>query len=64
VFRVVDVDASHVGRELADPLQFLLRHRPESRINFYVFADYNDVHVLPIVIPEVSPPEGRSERSE
>ena len=36
---VVDVDAAHVVRELGDPLELLVRERPQRGVDFRVLAD-------------------------
>ena len=53
---VVDVDAADVVRELGDPLELLEGYGPERRIDLYVLAGDDDVHVLPIeLVPDSRP---------
>ncbi len=62
VHAVVDVDPAHVVRVLADAVQLLQGDRPERRVDLYVLAENDDVHVLPIElfpIEEGGPQAGR-----
>ena len=54
---VVDVDAAHVVRELADPFELLDRGRPQIRGDVHVLAEDDDVHALLIEFGARFPPE-------